>query len=176
MILFLWKNKMSARDFFALWDLLFIPTAFGIMIGRVGNFLNQELYGIPVSESIFSNFPQFSGFASKVWLFHVYSHIDTVLRINTNMLSSIFEGGLLLLVLLSISFFSLKKKTRFPGLLVGIFFVWYSIVRFLLEYRRTDSQLEFVGLLTKSQWFFLLFASFGLIFLCLRKRLFATKQ
>jgi len=92
------------------------------------------------------------------------------------MLSSIFEGGLLLLVLLSISFFSLKKKTRFPGLLVGIFFVWYSIVRFLLEYRRTDSQLEFVGLLTKSQWFFLLFASFGLIFLCLRKRLFATKQ
>lgn len=176
MVLFLLKNKMSARDFFALWDLLFIPTAFGIMIGRVGNFLNQELYWIPISESIFANFPQFTTFATKIGLFHVYSHVDAVLRINTNMLSSIFEWGILLVVLLSISAFSLQKKTRYPGLLVGIFFVWYSIVRFLLEYRRTDSQLEFVGLLTKSQWFFVVFASIGLLFLLLRKRLFAIKQ
>ncbi|HCB51705.1 TPA: hypothetical protein DEP21_04000 [Patescibacteria group bacterium] len=29
-------------------DVLMIPVTFGIMIGRIGNFLNQELYGIVV--------------------------------------------------------------------------------------------------------------------------------
>ena len=79
------------RDFFALGDILLIPTAFGIMIGRVGNFLNQELYGIPVSDSFLQHYAHVSSYAIKLGLFHVYSHVGQVLRINTNMLSSVFE-------------------------------------------------------------------------------------
>ncbi|MEI6426381.1 MAG: prolipoprotein diacylglyceryl transferase [Candidatus Absconditabacteria bacterium] len=176
LVLLIVKYNISLRVFFALGDLLFIPTAFGIMIGRVGNFLNQELYGIPVSESIFANFPQLTPLAIKIGLFHIYSRIDTILRINTNMISSVFEGAILLIILVCLSSFLLKKKTRLPGLLVGIFFVWYSVIRFLLEYRRSDSQLEFIGMLTKSQWFFVCFAFLGGVFLIFRKRIFAIKR
>jgi phosphatidylglycerol:prolipoprotein diacylglycerol transferase len=176
LVIFIWKHKISLRDFFALWDVLLIPTAFWIMIGRVGNFLNQELYGIPVSGSFMQQFPHITSYAVKLWLFHVYSRIDQVLRINTNMLSSIFEWGLLFLVLSFVWYRLYMKKTRFPGLLVWIFFVWYSVVRFCFEYIRADSQLEFIGRFTKSQWFFLWFAILWVLLLIFRKRIFDAKR
>lgn len=92
---------------------------------------------------------------NDIGIFHVYDQIDSQLRVNTNLLSSIFEGGILLLITLSIIRHRVKTKALHPGQIVTIFLLWYSGVRFLLEYVRADSQLEFYGRFSISQRFFL---------------------
>ncbi|HBB04965.1 TPA: hypothetical protein DCZ39_09095 [Patescibacteria group bacterium] len=88
-------------------------------------------------------------------IFHVYPQVDTFLRVNTNLLSSFFEGFVLLIITMSIIRTRVKTKTPQPGKIVAVFLIRYSFVRFMLEYLRADSQLEFHGLFTVSQRFFL---------------------
>ncbi|HCY20996.1 TPA: hypothetical protein DIC40_04000 [Patescibacteria group bacterium] len=89
------------------------------------------------------------------------------MRINTNFLASFFEGFVVLLFSSIVLFVSLKKNRRTIGFLSSFFLVWYSFVRFFLEYLRMDSQSEYVAFLTKSQRFFVLFFIIG-IFLMYR--------
>jgi phosphatidylglycerol:prolipoprotein diacylglycerol transferase len=143
------------------------------MIGRIGNFLNQELYGVVVSDWLPRLwYPVFS-LLNDLGIFHVYTQIDTQLRVNTNLLSSVFEGWVLLIITMSIIRRRIKNKAAKPGQIVATFFLWYSGVRFLLEYLRADSQLEFHGRFSVSQWFFLWFFVIGLVVLVRQKR--ATK-
>ena len=44
------KKKFNFREIVLLFDILLAIVPFGIMVGRIGNFLNQELYGIVVSD------------------------------------------------------------------------------------------------------------------------------
>jgi len=151
------KYSFSIRDFFVLTDLLILPTSFGIMLWRIGNFLNQELYWRLVSDIFPSISSSLISFFSNLRLFYVYDSIDWFLRINTNFLSSFFEGFLLFVMSSVFVFVYLKKKRRNIGFLSSLFLIWYSFVRFLLEYFRMDSQSEYVFFLTKSQWFFVWF-------------------
>ena len=43
-------RKVSKKEFLVLFDLMLIFVPLGIFFGRFGNFLNQELYGIPLAE------------------------------------------------------------------------------------------------------------------------------
>lgn len=45
-----WKKGLRLKEVVLLGDLIFAILPFGIMIGRIGNFLNQELYGVVVSD------------------------------------------------------------------------------------------------------------------------------
>jgi prolipoprotein diacylglyceryltransferase len=86
----------------------------------------------------------------------VYPRVDEALRINTNLLSMLFEG-LLLFAVNSILFRKMIKKQFFQiGKITSVFLIGYSLFRFFFEYLRNDAQAEFVGLFTKSQWFFLM--------------------
>ena len=98
----------------------------------------------------------------------MYPAVDEFLRINTNFLSMFFEGFAILVVTLSIMYHWIKNKRYRTGQIAGIFLVMYSAIRFVLEYLRADSQEEFIGMLTKSQWFFVFFFLLGIFFL-LRK-------
>ena len=44
------KKKFSFKEIVLLFDVILAIVPFGIMLGRIGNFLNQELYGIVVSD------------------------------------------------------------------------------------------------------------------------------
>jgi phosphatidylglycerol:prolipoprotein diacylglycerol transferase len=175
LVYFAYKNNVSATVLFALWDLVFIPTTFWIAIWRIGNFLNQELYWLPISDSFSATYPHLTYWASFSHFFHVYPAVDNLLRLNTNFLSSLFEWLIPFIIFVCIFVYKQQKKTRSTGLIVWLFFVWYSIVRFFFEYLRADSQLEFVGWFTKSQWFFLLFSVTWIIFLLFRNRIFKIK-
>lgn len=168
-LLLAWKSKFSLRDFLVMMDCLMLPVVFSIMIWRVGNFLNQELYWIPVP--LHSLPLSLVHFFSHVGIFYVYSKVDALLRFNTNMLASFGEGFCLLLLLWMLFLRSLQKKNRSVGLFSGLFLMGYSLVRFLLEYLRADSQLEYVYGLTKSQWFFVLFFGIWILFLIFRKKI-----
>ena len=43
-------KRVSKKEFLVLFDLMLIFVPLGIFFGRFGNFLNQELYGIPLAE------------------------------------------------------------------------------------------------------------------------------
>ena len=166
-----WKKRFTVKEVLLLGDLIFAILPFGIMIGRIGNYLNQELYGVVVTDRLPRLWYPLFSLLNDLNIFHVYPQIDNVLRLNTNFLSSFFEGFLLLILTLSIIRQRVKTKTPKPGQIVGIFFVGYSFIRFLLEYFRADSQLEFHGRFSVSQWFFIGFFAVGGAILMFRKKL-----
>ena len=127
--------------------------ALGIFLGRFGNFLNQELYGIPVED-----LPVWLGQIFRTFhLVHVYPKVDQILRVNTNFLSMIFEGIMIFGAQALVFVRQIKKKERKVWLLATNFLLFYSVVRFVFEYVRSDSQMEIIGGMSKSQWFFVVF-------------------
>ena len=161
LFLLAWKKRLSMKELLLLGDLIFAILPFGIMLGRIGNFLNQELYGIVVPKNILSRWNGLVAFLTRINIFHIYSQIDLQLRINTNFLSSFFEWWVLLLINLCIIRTRVRTKNIQPGKIVATFLMWYSFIRFFLEYLRADSQLEFHGRFSTSQWFFLVFFVVG---------------
>ena len=170
LLLLAWKKRFTAKEFILLGDLIFAILPFGIMLGRIGNFLNQELYGVLVSDRLPRLwYPLFSIF-HDLNIFHVYPQVDSFLRVNTNLLSSFFEGLVLLIITLSIIRKWIRTKVIQPGKIVAVFLLWYSFVRFFLEYLRADSQLEFHGRFSISQRFFIGFFVLGVGTLIRQKR------
>ena len=170
LLLLAWKKRFTRKELLLIGDLIFAILPFGIMIGRIGNYLNQELYGVVVTDRLPRLwYPVFSLF-NDLNIFHVYPQIDSLLRLNTNFLSSFFEWLVLLIITLSIIRSWIKTKIVQPGKIVGTFLVGYSFVRFLLEYFRADSQLEFHGRFSVSQRFFLGFFAVGVGVLLFRKK------
>ena len=158
-ILFKVFFRLSWKEWLFLFDCILVVVPLGIFFWRLGNFLNQELYGI-----VFQN-PGFSewvvSFLKGIGFLHVYPQVDNILRINTNLLSMLFEWILLLVLNVCIFFKMIKRNLFSVGLVSSIFVVGYGLFRFFLEYLRNDSQSEFVGIFTKSQRFFVFFLLFG---------------
>lgn len=152
-------KKLTQQDFLFLFDLILIFVPLGIFFGRFGNYLNQELYGIPLTQ--LPN--RLSQTFNTLGLVHQYDKVDQLLRVNTNFLSMIFEGLWLFLAQILVAFRMVKQKKRKIWLLATNFLLFYSIIRFVLEYLRADSQMEIVGFLSKSQRFFLIFIVIALI-------------
>lgn len=102
----------------------------GLFFGRIGNFINGELYGRP------SNVPWAMIFPSDP--LHVPRH-------PSQLYEAVAEGVLLPLVLLLLDRRAAASGVKRPGLLTGSFLIGYGILRFLLEFtRQPDAQLGFV--------------------------------
>lgn len=154
--IFIYKKKFSRKEFIILLDLLACILPICVALWRLWNFLNQELYWIIFKNSLWRSESTVSTLNS-LWFLHIYNKIDSTLRINTNLLSIIFEGILLFIILLSNFIIQINNKKRKIWKISMIFLLWYSTVRFFLEYLRQDSQAEFIWRFTKSQRFFLIF-------------------
>jgi phosphatidylglycerol:prolipoprotein diacylglycerol transferase len=105
----------------------------GQMIGRWGNFVNQEAYGGPVEESFLRNTLHLPDFIVN------QMYIDGLYRHPTFLYESIWSlAGIVLL-------FVLRRRSfvRAGEIFLG-YFVWYSTGRFFIEALRTDS-LAFQG-------------------------------
>lgn len=158
------------KDILSLFDAIVPVVPIGIFFGRFGNFLNQELYGRVVPEHVRGLPVGIINFLTDIKVFHIYDHIDTVLRINTNFLSMFLEWLVLALLLWFLFFNKVLSKKRNSWQLSAVFLWSYSLVRFLLEYVRQDSQAEFVGIFTRSQWFFVFFFFLAMILFLLKRK------
>jgi len=109
----------------------------GQMIGRWGNFVNQEAYGGPVSESFLRNTLHLPDFI--VNQMYVQEAAGMVYHHPTFLYESLWNliGILILIVLRRQSFLR-------AGELFMSYFIWYSVGRFFVEGLRTDS-LAFLG-------------------------------
>ena len=154
--LFIWKKKFSRKEYIILLDLLCCILPLCIAFWRLWNFLNQELYWI-IFTNPFWRTESTVWTLTSLWFLHTYHKIDSSLRINTNLLSIIFEWILLFITWMIIFTKQIKNNKRKIWKIWVIYLLWYSIIRFLLEYLRQDSQSEFIWPFSKSQRFFVIF-------------------
>ncbi len=147
-ILFAKKND---HDPFRYLDVVAIVAPIGIFFGRIANFINSELYGIE------TNLPWGVKFLK----------IDNLSRHPSQIYEAIFEGIILLFILL---YFRKKGFMKSPGMISGLFLIFYSIFRFSIEFLRVpDEQLGYLFFnLTMGQIMSFLFLLIG-IFLTLKK-------
>lgn len=118
------KNKLSFLKFV---DFVIPAVPLGYTFGRLGNFINGELYGRVTDVAIGMHFPLAGG---------------TSLRHPSQLYEGFFEG----LVLFSILWL-LRKKNLKNGALMAMYLIGYGFFRFCIEYvRQPDDQLGFVFL------------------------------
>ena len=112
----LWGRKekvafLKVTDFIA----PFVPI--GLLAGRIGNFINGELWG-RVSHS------------DLPWIM-IFGHVDTQPRHPSQLYEALAEGLLLWLLLWAYS-----QKPRHTGSVSGLFLLGYGIARWICEYFR----------------------------------------
>jgi phosphatidylglycerol:prolipoprotein diacylglycerol transferase len=122
---FLFARKSRTR-YLDITDLYAPAIPLGYTFGRVGNFINGELYG-RVTE--------------KPWGMIFPLAPDDRLR-HPSQLYEAFSEGIFLFVLL----WSLRKRLTGRGALTGLYLMGYGAVRFVIEFvRQPDSHLGFVA-------------------------------
>jgi phosphatidylglycerol---prolipoprotein diacylglyceryl transferase len=119
--IFLKKNKVDFWDFS---DVIVPCFPLAYMFGRLGNFINNELYGRE-TDSIFGMY--FRGGGDR-------------LRHPSQLYEAFFEGFVLFII-----FWLLRNRRGLKGLFLGLYIVGYAIARFVVEYwRLPDEHIGFV--------------------------------
>jgi len=139
-------------DFFILTDLMIPCVPLGYTFGRLGNFINGELYGRVTSANIGMYFPD---------------SLDGLLRHPSQLYEAFFEGTFLFCVL-----WLIKGKVRTRGALLAYYLMGYGVVRFVIEFvREPDAHLGFILLgLSMGQVLCMLMILAGFILLILLRR------
>jgi phosphatidylglycerol---prolipoprotein diacylglyceryl transferase len=120
-------QKKRWKDRYRIADIAVIPTALGFAIGRLGNLINQELYGIATSLPWGITVPHTEG------LVHPWPAYASV----ANFCISI------------VCFWHLKNPRTRPGHTCALFCMLYATARFFLEYlkEQTYSSVDILGVL-----------------------------
>jgi phosphatidylglycerol:prolipoprotein diacylglycerol transferase len=146
-----WRNRLS---FIRVSDYIAVNVPFGMMFGRLANFVNGELWG-RVAQSDVPWAMVFPGVAGNQP------------RHPSQLYEAGLEGLVLMIVLLTV-FWKTRARWR-PGLLVGIFTLGYGLSRFVVEYfREPDEQLAQFAMRTgmsMGQWLTVPMILIGLFFL-----------
>jgi phosphatidylglycerol:prolipoprotein diacylglycerol transferase len=144
--------KRHGTDFFRWADRFCVTVPVGLGLGRIGNFINGELYGRPADVPWAMIFPS-GGF---------------VPRHPSQLYEAVLEGVLLFLVL-----WSVRKRPWPSGSKTALFFIGYGVIRFLVEFfREPDPQLGFVALgwVTMGQILSLVLVVFGVFLWIIRNK------
>lgn len=139
--------RSRGRHFFEVTDLIAPCVPTGLASGRVGNFINGELWGRAADPNLpwAMVFPQ-SGFGFP--------------RHPSQLYQFLLEG-----VLLFVMLWIYSRKTRRLGAVSGLFLVGYGAFRFIVEYfREPDSFLGLLALgLSMGQWLCVPMVATGLV-------------
>ncbi len=110
------------------WEMvdLYVPVIpLGYTFGRIGNFINGELYGRKTTAWLGLYFPAAPGAA---------------LRHPSQLYEAFFEGIFLFTIL-----WSVRKIQKGPGTMLAYYLFGYGVIRFVLEYfRQPDAHIGFV--------------------------------
>ena len=119
-----WYCKRSHADAWRVADLVTATAPIGLGMGRLGNFINGELYGRVTDRPWGMIFPT-----------------GGLLPRHPSQIYELFLEGVVLFAILWI----MKDRVRKSGVLVSLFIMLYGVIRFLVEFfREPDSQLGFV--------------------------------
>lgn len=143
--------KKFKIDFWNTADLIAVTAPIGLGLGRLGNFINGELYGRVTDVPWAVVFP--SG--------------GLVPRHPSQLYEFVLEGVVLFTVL-----WTLRRKHYKTGILTSLFIVLYGVFRFFVEFfREPDVQLGYVlDIFTMGQVLSLSMVVAGLVILYIRKK------
>jgi phosphatidylglycerol:prolipoprotein diacylglycerol transferase len=140
----LWGRK-SGKTFFQVTDFIAPLVPMGLMAGRIGNFINGELWGRVAD-------------AALPWAM-VFPQVDTLPRHPSPLYQAAGEGLLLFVILWLFS-----ARQRALGQVSGMFLIGYGVLRFVAEYFREPDHgifgLSYV--ISMGQWLSLPMILFGL--------------
>ncbi|XID92117.1 prolipoprotein diacylglyceryl transferase [Paenibacillaceae bacterium WGS1546] len=120
--------RAKGYSFWRVVDICAPSLLIGQMIGRWGNFVNQEAYGGPVEESFLRDTLNLPGFIVN------QMNVEGTFHHPTFLYESLWS-----LVGLAVLFIIRRRNFLRAGELFFIYFIWYSIGRFFIEALRTDS-------------------------------------
>jgi phosphatidylglycerol:prolipoprotein diacylglycerol transferase len=128
----IWFCRREGIPMLSMGDLLAIAAPVGLMLGRLANFINAELWGRPTDLPWGVIFP---GTAAQT----CPQLVGLCARHPSQLYQAALEGLLLALVLFWLAF--RKGWFKRPGALMGVFLTGYGIARFLVEFvRQPDAQ------------------------------------
>ena len=147
--LFFRKNSVPLRSGA---DLLALGTPIGLGLGRLANFINDELWGrvTDVPWGVIVNSPQSKTVCQEI--------VDHCIRHPSQIYEAILEGLILFILMMYLAF----KRNAFkrPGFLASIFFMGYGLSRCFVElFRQPDQQFQSVN---NPMGFFIQFGEMGL--------------
>ncbi len=125
-IVAVWLYIRKAKiDFFQAADLIVPAIPLGYTFGRIGNFINGELYG---------------RITLKPWGMYFPTAPTNALRHPSQLYEAFFEGIFLFGIL-----WVLRKRVRTSGAMLALYLIGYGLVRFGIEFfRQPDAHLGFV--------------------------------
>ncbi len=133
-----------------------VPLAF--TFGRLGNFINGELWG---------------RVTSKLWGMYFPADFSGHLRHPSQLYEAFFEGILLFIILWSI------RKFKFPtGYMTAFYLIGYGIARFISEFFREPDASWFFNpkIMSSGQVFSILITAAGLFLILIRRKLLFDKN
>ena len=136
-----WVSWRGSLSFIRVCDYIAVNVGFGMMLGRLANFVNGELWGRVVASDV-------------PWAMIFPSDPEGLPRHPSQLYQAALEGALVIAVMLPL--FWLTRARYRPGLLVGVFTAVIAAARFTVEfYRQPDAQLTEFALrtgLSMGQW------------------------
>lgn len=117
-------SRAQATPVLSTADILALATPIGLLLGRIANFINAELWGMPTQRPWGVIFP---------------TDPKSLPRHPSQLYEAALEGLVLLVILVIMAWrFNALKA---PGRIAGTFFAGYGIARFIVEYfRESDPQ------------------------------------
>lgn len=115
----LFRKKINLRCFA---DIIVVPTALGLAIGRIGNLINQELYGTV------THLPWGIAIPDALGLRHPTPVYDALYN----------------LLIAGVCFWYLARPRAVPGRTCALFLMLYAVFRFLVEFVRAQEYTSFV--------------------------------
>lgn len=145
----MWYARSSGRRFVEVSDFIVQGVPIGLGLGRIANFINQELWGAPTSLpwGVLFTHPAAGGIA----------------RHPSQLYEAALEGVVLFMVL-----FVVARRSPAPGLLTGLFLLLYGVFRCAVEFvREPDQHIGYLagGWLTMGQLLSLPMILAGLVFI-----------
>ncbi len=151
--LYLRVNKLDILEWM---DGLSVSAPLGYTFGRLGNFINGELYGRVTSSRLGMLFPQAHSVpTSEPWVREAATAVGidygeaafvNLPRHPSQLYEAFFEGVFLWAVL----WFTVRKWRPFKGAITACYLFGYGLVRFLIEYtRQPDANIGYVLRLSK---------------------------
>ena len=141
-----WSSKQYKIPFFKLTDIFLLPVAFTLALGRIANFINQELIGRITTSKIGIIFQNYDSETRHPY--QIYASIKNII---------VFE------ILLYLYYF---KKLK-PGILTAMFLILYNLGRFFLDFFR-EPTIE-IGFISMGQIWCIIGTILGIILLYIAK-------
>jgi phosphatidylglycerol---prolipoprotein diacylglyceryl transferase len=141
-LIFVKKYRVNFRS---LSDFVVPAIPAGYFFGRIGNFINNELYG---------------RVTTKPW--GMYFRDDLLNLRHPSQLYEAFLEGIVLFIIL----WNIRNKEVSRGYLLPVYLIGYAFFRFICEFFREpdDKSGYFLNLMAMGQWLSVFMAIFGLVF------------